>query len=142
MRSLTGPGLKIERLAKQGLIEGNRWLLPQTEQARDTLADGLARLGAQVERVTAYRSVPATELAAEVRAALERRAIQWITITSPNSAKALHALALPYVEQLKPISLSPAISDTLRELGWPAAAEAQEATEESLLEALLAAIGD
>jgi uroporphyrinogen-III synthase len=55
-------------------------------------------------------------------------------------ARTLHALCQPYLAQLKPISLSPAISQTLAELGWPANAEAKEATEEALVEALLAAV--
>jgi uroporphyrinogen III methyltransferase/synthase len=130
----------LEVMAAGEHTADERWLLPQADQARDTLAAGLARMGMEVDRVTAYESVPATALAPPIAEALDKGAIQWVTVTSPNMAHALHALCRPYLAQLKPLSLSPAISQTLAELGWPAEAEAREATEAALLEALLAAL--
>lgn len=130
----------LETLATGSRTAEERWLLPQADQARDTLAAGLTRLGLQVERVTAYQAVPTTQLVPEIADALEKGAIQWVTVTSPNVARTLHGLCRPYLQQLKPLSLSPAISATLAELGWPPQAQATEATEEALLEALLAAV--
>ncbi len=115
----------------------HRWLLPQADQARDTLAVGLEAMGADVDRVIAYRTQPIVSLSPEIQTALEQHAIDWVTITSPSIAKAVHSLIKPYTHHVKPISLSPAISQTLQELGWPAGAQAQQATEESLVEALL-----
>lgn len=129
----------LDALTSRGLIKNRRWLLPQADQARETLAEGLADLGARVDRVCVYRTVPATELAPEIRAALERKAIQWVTVTSPNMARTLRAICQPYLGHLKPVSLSPTISETLQQLGWPARAQAAIATEESLVDALLAA---
>lgn len=114
-----------------------RWLLPQADQARDTLASGLNALGFEVDRVTAYRTLPITQMSSEIRAAMERSAIQWVTVTSPIMARALFQVCQGYTEQLKPLSLSPAISHTLRELGWPAAAETTSAREEEIIEVLL-----
>lgn len=130
----------LEAIAAGERTADERWLLPQAEQARDTLAAGLVRLGLQVERVTAYETVPAGQLAAEIVDGLEKGAIHWVTVTSPNMARTLHSLCQPYLGQLKPLSLSPSISQALADLGWPAQAEAKEATEEALLEALLAAV--
>jgi uroporphyrinogen III methyltransferase/synthase len=130
----------LEELAARQVSTGQRWLLPQADQARDTLAAGLAHLGAEVERVTAYEAVPVAQLAPEIADALAKGAIQWVTVTSPNMARTLHGLSHAYLSQLKPLSLSPAISQTLEQLGWPAQAEASEATEEALLQALLAAV--
>ncbi|MGN6135553.1 MAG: uroporphyrinogen-III synthase, partial [Aureliella sp.] len=130
----------LELLATCEHAAEERWLLPQADQARETLEARMVRLGLAAERVTAYRAVPTDELSDEIIDALERGAIQWVTVTSPNMARTLYALCGDYAGQLKPLSLSPAISQTLAELGWPAAAEAAEATEQSLLDALLAAV--
>ena len=127
----------VDALAARKLISGKRWLLPLADQARDTLADGLSSHGAQVERVTAYFSVAVSNIETPIREALDRGAIQWVTVTSPNMARNIHHLCAAYLDRVKPISLSPAISDTLEQLGWPAAIQAQAATEESLADAVL-----
>ena len=127
----------LRLLSERGLCSGRSWLLPQADQARETLAQGLVAGGADVQAVTAYRTVKASLLAPEIRAALDKRAIRWVTVTSPQMALTLSSLCRGHYDHLKPISLSPAISETLDELGWPAQAQAVAATEESLLEAML-----
>lgn len=129
----------LKLLVQRFPASANRWLLPQGDQARDTLSVGLASAGMKVDRVTAYRAVAAEQLAPDIRAALERGSIQWVTVTSPHIARSLHAMCGEFLTQLKPLSLSPAISQTLAELGWPAQAEAETTTEESLVAALLQA---
>ncbi len=130
----------VQEIVKHDYALGKSWLLPQGDLARDTLAAGLQAAGAQVECLTAYRSVPATALLPEIHSAIERGAIQWVTVTSPSIARTLHGLLGAHASRIQPISLSPAISQVLAELGWPAVAEASQATEESLLAALLAAV--
>jgi uroporphyrinogen III methyltransferase/synthase len=124
-------------ILKQRATEAAHWLLPQGDQGRDTLSIGLAAAGLAVDRVTAYRAVSANQLAPDLRAALERGAVQWVTVTSPHIARSLHALCSEFLHQLKPLSLSSAISQTLAELGWPAQAQADDATDQSLVAALL-----
>ena len=126
----------LAEIIGRGWAAGRSWCLPQADQARDRLESGLIQAGARVERVTAYRSVPAESLSPEVQAALDRGAIQWVTVTSPSIARTLHRLLGKHCDQVQPLSLSPAISQVLNEMGWPAAAEADQATEESLLAAL------
>lgn len=127
----------VEQIVSMDLAAGQRWLLPQADQARETLEIGLKHAGAEVDRVTAYRSVPAQTLDAEIRAALDRRAIHWVTVTSPSIARTVHGLLGEHATHVKPLSLSPAISVVLSELGWPAAAEASNASEAALLECLM-----
>lgn len=124
----------VHQIVSLGYADQKRWLLPQADQARETLEVGLIAAGAAVDRVTAYRSVPAQALSPEIASALQRGAIGWVTVTSPSIARTVHRLLGDHVARVKPLSLSPAISAVLSELGWPAAAMASEATEESLLD--------
>lgn len=126
----------VEQIVHLEQAAGKRWLLPQADQARDTLEAGLKNAGAMVDRVTAYCSLPALALCTEIQSALDRHAIQWVTVTSPSIARTLVTLLGDRAGAIKPISLSPAISAVLQELGWPAAAEASSATEEALLACL------
>ena len=123
----------LAEIVRHGLAANKKWLLPQADQAREALAVGLGAAGAEVDAVVAYRSVPARALSAEIQAALARDAIDWVTVTSPSIARTLHGLLGEHARRIKPLSLSPAISAVLEELGWPAAAQASEATEESLI---------
>jgi uroporphyrinogen III methyltransferase/synthase len=127
----------LEVLASQASVAGQAWFLPQADRARETLAEGLAKLGAKVEVVVVYRAVAPEQLRADMLAALEKGQIQWVTVTSSQAARTLHQLCGPYLAQLRPLSLSPAISDVLAQLGWPAGAQARQATEAALVEALL-----
>ncbi len=127
----------LSEMMGQGVVTGQRWLLPQADQARESLAAGLIEGGGRVDRVIAYRSVPATELAPELEAAIARGAIDWVTVTSPSIARTLHRLLGQHSQRIKPLSLSPAISQVLADLGWPAVVQADSATEESLIESLL-----
>ncbi len=124
----------VAEIVRHGLANGQSWLLPLADQARDTLAEGLAAAGALVQRVMAYRSVPVSALAPEIEAALERGLIDWVTVTSPSIARTLHQLLGKRAEGIKPLSFSPAISAALEELHWPAAGQTSESTEESILE--------
>lgn len=129
----------VKLLAKRGMTKGRHWLLPQADQARRTLSDGLIRAGAAVQRAIAYRSVAAQQIVPDIADALERQSIQWVTVTSPNMARTLHQLCAAHLAQIHPVSLSPAITEVLEELGWPAKAQANVATEEAMLDAILAA---
>jgi uroporphyrinogen-III synthase len=66
-----------------GPVAGQRILLPQSELARDVLASELARLGAVVEALPAYRTLPA-EPDPEGLAAL-RQGVDALTFTSASA---------------------------------------------------------
>jgi uroporphyrinogen III methyltransferase/synthase len=130
----------LAEIVRHDWASGKSWLLPQANQARDTLEAGLRAAGARVERVEAYRSIPAARLAPELLSAVQRGAIDWVTVTSPSIARTLRELLGEHASRVKPLSLSPAITRVLAEVGWPAGAQAAEATEEALLNALLAGL--
>ncbi|MEI8173599.1 MAG: uroporphyrinogen-III C-methyltransferase, partial [Deltaproteobacteria bacterium] len=66
-------------------IRGNRVLLPRAETARDVIPDGLAKLGATVDVVTAYRTVNSGRNRSELEVLITEGKIDVITFTSPST---------------------------------------------------------
>ncbi len=79
----------VAELDAAGLARGDRVFFPASEIARPTLEAGLARLGAEVVRVTAYRTLPAELDRAACRRAIEAGQAQVISLTSPSSLENL-----------------------------------------------------
>lgn len=71
---------------------GRRFLLPRSASARDVLPEGLRRAGAEVDAVTAYRTLPAEVDAPALRARLVAGDFDALTFTSPSTAKHFAAL--------------------------------------------------
>lgn len=81
-RSQSAAGLIAEFESR---ASGYRMLLPCGDLSRDELADGLRRLGAEVERLVTYRNEPATP-SKSVVAAL-RRGFDAVIFASPSAVK-------------------------------------------------------
>jgi len=64
-------------------LRGRRVLLPRAEQARDVIPEGLAKMGADVDVATAYRTVRSDRNAAELESFLAEDKVDVITFTSP-----------------------------------------------------------
>ena len=120
-------------------LENQNWLVTTTNRSRDELAKGMVARGATVSLVVAYETAPVTELKPGIESALRGGRIQWVTVTSSAIAESAANLLQAYREQLKPISLSDAVSAQLAKLNWPAAAQAAEHSSEHLLQALVVA---
>lgn len=81
----------VDALAGAGVGPGTRVLFPASEIARDTLETGLRRVGAEVVRVTAYRTL-AGELDREACArVLTAGQVQVISVASPSAVEGLKA---------------------------------------------------
>jgi uroporphyrinogen-III synthase len=81
----------VDALAAAGVGSRTRVFFPASEIARDTLEVGLRGLGAEVVRVTAYRTVPA-ELDRDACArALAAGEVQVISVASPSAVEGLRA---------------------------------------------------
>jgi uroporphyrinogen III methyltransferase/synthase len=128
-----------ERSVAEGLVatlEGvdvRRALLVRGEEGRDVLPDALRERGATVDIVAVYRTVPMPLSPAERDAAL---AADDLVFASASAARAFHAaagtLAGPRI-----VSIGPATSAAIRELGFEPAVEAAEHTPDGLIAALL-----
>lgn len=116
----------VEALSNRA--SGERVLLARAAVARDLIPDTLRATGAIVDVVDAYQNAIPANAPDRLRWALATR-IDAATFTSSSSATHLaevaHAagIAFPFAG-VQAISIGPITSGTLRELGWPPAAEA------------------
>lgn len=85
----------VAAFGRAGLGAGARVLLPASEIARPTLAEGLRALGAEVVEVTAYRTLPAALDADACRATLRADAVRVISFASPSAVENLRAALGP-----------------------------------------------
>jgi uroporphyrinogen III methyltransferase/synthase len=122
---------------------GQRILLARADRGRDLLRQELAAV-ATVDQVAVYSQVDTLEADAAVLAALARGEIHYVTLTSSNVARSLARLvdeptrARIRSGAVKLVSISAVTSADVRALGWPVAAEAEEATAEGVVAALVA----
>lgn len=127
---------------KQAIGAGQHVLLARADRGRELLRDQLAE-HCRVEQIAVYSQVDAVELDQGVLDQLQRGAIDIVTLTSANIARSLlsrlDAACLARIEdgRLKLVTISPVTSAEVRARQLPVAAEAQNATLEGVLEALV-----
>jgi uroporphyrinogen III methyltransferase/synthase len=125
-------------------LSTRRWsgvpvLLPAADIGRDVLAQGLARLGAEVEWVAAYRTVTPAGAGDQARQILAQ-GVDVVTFASSSTVRNLldllggdrSALAGSLIA-----CIGPATAATARELGLPAGLVAGEASVEGMVDALV-----
>ncbi len=129
----------LESLRDQ--LAGKRVLLPRAAVARDLIPDALRAVGAVVDVVEAYRNQLPEAAPELLRRALDG-GLDAATFTSSSSvthlaeAARVAGLAWPFAE-VPAISIGPITSQTLRELGWPPAAEAEPSDIAGLIDAIV-----
>ncbi|MDY0164121.1 uroporphyrinogen-III C-methyltransferase [Desulfobotulus sp.] len=122
-------------------MAGQRVLLPRAEEARSVLPDSLREMGADVDEVTAYVTLPVTDQAEALVSILEKKEADIVTFTSSSTVRNFKAL-LPenrfteLTDTLKVASIGPITSDTARALGFSVHTEALEYTIPGLVQAL------
>lgn len=120
-------------------LNGVRILLPRAAVARDLVPNELARRGAAVEVVEAYRTVAPDGLAERAREIFaSTRKPDWVTFTSSSTVQNL-AAALPreLLRGVKAASIGPITSRTAHDLGIEVTLEAKEYTIDGLVAGLL-----
>ena len=123
---------------------GRRILLARAAVARDVLPEALRAAGAQVDVVDAYRTILPEESRELLVRALDDGP-DGITFTSSSTVTNFVALldnaGLPRPLALPAFSIGPITSATLREHGWPPAAEAAVHDIPGLVAAVVAVLG-
>ena len=133
------PDVVPSRSVAEGLVEAlaevpvRRALIARAEEARDVLADALRARGAEVDVLALYRTV-AEPLDDGARAAA--LGADYATFTSASSARFFHAAA-GTLSGPRLVSIGPATSEAMRELGFEPAVEAVDHTPDGLVAALL-----
>jgi uroporphyrinogen III methyltransferase/synthase len=125
-------------------IENLKMCLLRAEVANPDLPRALEELGAIVDDVAVYRTVPETEDPTGAAARLLAGGADWVTFTSASTVDHFHArFNLPQLvktfPQMKLASIGPETSKALRTLGLEPALEARTHTIEGLAAALVKA---
>lgn len=115
----------IKALQKETSVENLKILLARAEGARDVLATELARLGAIVDDIPAYRTVPETGDASGGIRRFREEGADLVTFTSSSTAENFCALNLPAGPDLRHASIGPITSRTMQKLGLSVDVEAK-----------------
>jgi len=131
-------------LAKYESIENLKILLLRAEAAGGDLPKQLEELGAIVDDVACYKTVPETEDRNGAAARLREEGADWITFASASSVENFHARInlnelLTRFPGLQLASIGPQTSQAIAALGLKPALEAKEHTIEGLVKALVKA---
>ena len=122
-------------------LSGQRMLLPRAAVARDLIPVEMAKLGAQLDVVEAYRNIVPPSAHARAREIFSsEKKLDWITFTSSSTVKNLLAIAgREALQGVRIASIGPVTSASLCAHGLKADAEARQFTLDGLVEAILAA---
>ena len=121
---------EMERLG----VKGARILLPCAAEARNTLADGLAKLGADVTRIHLYDTVVPDDINADLRDAA--RSADIVTFASSSTARNFFSIAGDTKATLA--CIGPVTAEAVRKLGREPEIVAKEYTIDGLVEAVVA----
>ena len=128
----------LDALAARSDLRGARILYPTAEGARDVLPDGLRNLGAMVDRIISYRSVPDASGAEEVRRLLNCGDIDLVTFTSPSTVRGfVAAVGADSARRAPAATIGPVTSKVARAAGIDVAVEASESTASGLVRAVI-----
>lgn len=131
----------VDAIAAHGEIRGSRILIPRALEARDALPEGLRALGAVVDVIPVYRTVPergggdGRELAAEILAGR----IDAVTFTSSSTVRRFVELVgreAATSGRFAAAVIGPVTATTARELGVAVTIEAPRFTVPDLVDAL------
>lgn len=122
-------------------VKGKNILIPRAEVAREILPDQLRELDANVDIVTAYRTIMDDSSVDEIKKMLEKGQVDMVTFTSSSTAKNFVKLLddLDLEEVLKDVTIAaigPITAQTVRDLGFNVDIEAKEYTIPGLVEAI------
>jgi len=123
-------------------IENLKICLLRAEVANRELPGALEEMGAIVDDIACYQTVPETEDAAGATASLLENGAEWVMFTSGSTVRNFHArFDLPALlrkfPQLKTATIGPETSKALAGLGLKPNLEAKQHTIDGLVDALL-----
>ena len=126
-------------------VAGKRVLLARAAAARDVIPDALRAAGAEVDVVDAYQNVLPEAAPEQLRRAVSS-GLDAATFTSSSSvthlaeAARIAGISWPFAG-VPAVSIGPITSQTLRELGWQPAAEAEPSDISGLIAAVVCVLG-
>lgn len=148
--ALENYGLKVDYVPSEFVAEaavrdfpedpkGKKILIPRAKEARETLPDKLAELGAEVTVVPVYETVLEDSDAESVREMIEAGEVDAVTFTSSSTVRNFVSLIgdtkLP--ENTTIACIGPITAETAKEVGLEPDIVAEEYTIDGLVEALI-----
>lgn len=125
---------------KPNLTSEDKILIPRAKNARDYLVDKLSEI-CSVSEVHTYETVIDNEMKEEILELLENESIDYITFASSSSASNFVEIIgkenIDKLDNTKIISIGPITTNTIKELKLDLHREAEEATINSVVEALI-----
>ncbi|MCA9188856.1 MAG: uroporphyrinogen-III C-methyltransferase [Pirellulaceae bacterium] len=112
------------------------WII-RADRTREILRDQLASVSAIVHELIVYRSLDVTTPDPDILHAMQQGQIDWVTVTSSAIAQSLVQMFGEVLGNTRLASLSPRITDTLKQLGHAVAAEAPQPTNAALVDAII-----
>jgi len=125
----------VDALSERTPLRGQRILIPTAAEARPVLGAGLRERGAEVDDVTAYRTVFVEKAGRSVLEQIEK-GVDLVTFTSPSTVRSFNRLVGGEVIASAAV-IGPVTADAARELGYRVAVEADRYTIPGLVEAIL-----
>lgn len=117
-------------------VSGQRMLLPLSDRARETLPQALRALGAEVEVVTAYRTVAPARLREDLADHL-RGGLDLIVLASPSAVEHLVAAAPELLRGLPAAVMGPVTESAARDAGLDVRVVAYPSTAVGLMAAIV-----
>lgn len=144
-----------EKYLAEGLLEkfgkiqlnGLRILLPRAKKGRAVLPEKLRAMGARVTIAPAYRTVTADTDADALIDKLKRKQVDWLTFTSPSTAKNFIVLLgkainiEQYLQGVKVATIGPIAAKAATALGFNVDVTAKESTNAGLVAAIADEVG-
>jgi uroporphyrinogen III methyltransferase/synthase len=128
----------LELMGERDDVAGSSVLYVTAEGARDVLPDGLKEMGAEVNVIEAYRSIPDGQGAKRLARSIEAGQVNLVTFTSASAVRAyVDAVGDELAQRVPAASIGPQTSEALRDAGIELKHEAAESTIEGLVAAVL-----
>jgi uroporphyrinogen III methyltransferase/synthase len=127
----------LEKLSSRDDLAGSSVLYVTAEGARDLLPEGLGRVGARIERIEAYKSIPDGAESSKLARTIERGGVDLVTFTSASSVRGyVEAVGEELSRRVPAASIGPVTSQAVNEAGIELALEATESTIDGLVDAI------
>ena len=149
-------GWEPQQVATKGRVEGlleelesvlrpgSRCFLPQAEDARPELAQGLRRMGMAVQTAVVYRKRLPPAASGAVEELFGRAPLGWVTFSSPRIVRHFVEVLGPdwpaRRSELRALSIGPVTSEALRGVGVDRVEEARTPEASAMVEAMAEAI--
>lgn len=128
----------VDAMSLRADVEGARMLYPAAEGARDVLPAGLRALGAHVDVVPVYRTVPDWDGQGALRKLAASGGLDLVVVAAPSAVDALlEALPAEHARRLPVACIGPVTARAARAAGFPVRVESNAATMEGLVQGIV-----